>query len=327
MNDDFSIAKGWIKAYRYWLDDPIIMKNSDNFAMWTYLNLLATHQTRQVEFNGKRHLLNPGELITGRKSISRKLKMDESKVQRILKRFTDEGLISQRTTNKNRLIRINSWDNDQISEHQNGQQKIPGTVMKKEVLDDSTKPDKQPDGQQDKKIRTTIEQQSNTNKNYKNIKNVEEAVDKRTSHLKQVNECFKAWGIKPKGDEKRITENLLREYGYNLVRKAFEIATFRNVKKLDYVKGIIEEENKKIANEEAMQIRDEAREKGICPSLKEVEEFFIQQGSESELAKSFYVEQSTNKWITFDKGYIGYGDDWKIKAALRCGIIYSRKYN
>ena len=29
--------KGWIKFYREWLDNPIITKDSEHLAVWTYL--------------------------------------------------------------------------------------------------------------------------------------------------------------------------------------------------------------------------------------------------------------------------------------------------
>lgn len=321
MNDDFSIAKGWIKAHRYWLDDPIILKNADHFAMWTYLNLLATHQARQVEFNGKRHLLNPGELITGRKSISRKLKMDESKVQRILKRFTNEGLIRQRTTNKNRLISIISWYDDQISEHQNGQQKIPGLVMKKEVLDDSTNPDKQPDRQQNRRVRTTIEQQSNTNKNYKNINNVEEVVIKDDNPLQlQITELFSSsWGREAKPGEIRLCSKLIKEVGVTIVKDAFDeaITTSSDKDSVKYVKAICE----RVYNENQEKIylvkRMEAKKNNDHPSLEEVKAFFNEIKSNEEKAVKFFNHYAAESWAIrcgLKRKYIGYKDDWKYHA-------------
>src|SRR5690606_33660381 len=87
----------------------------------------------------------PGQLLTGRKSISSELKISESKVTRILKSLEIEQQIEQQTSNKNRLISIVSWTKYQNDEQQNEQQ-----------LNNK---------------RTTTEQQVNTNKNVKNIKN------------------------------------------------------------------------------------------------------------------------------------------------------------
>ena len=106
MSHNIKKEKGWIKGYRYWLDDPIILKDSDHFSIWILLVLSAAHKEREFEFGGKRCKLNPGELITGRKSISSKLKINESKVQRILKCLHNNGLIFQKTTNRFRFIKI-----------------------------------------------------------------------------------------------------------------------------------------------------------------------------------------------------------------------------
>jgi len=220
MNEGARKNAGWIKAYRYWLDDPIILKNSNHLAIWAYLNLLATHQPREVEFQGKKYLLKPGELITGRISISERLNIHDSMVQRILKCFSMNGLIKQKTTNKNRLVRIISWDNDQNSEHQNAHQKNSGILTKKVPLNNILKPIEQKNEHQGGVIRTTIEQQSNTYNNDKNIKNdKEEAVKPTNSSAKQVNECFSIWNRKAKKSEIIPIEGFIMEFGIRSVSR------------------------------------------------------------------------------------------------------------
>lgn len=142
--------EGWVKWHRKVLDNPIIMKDKDYFAIWGYLLLKATHKKYDTIFKGKRITLKPGQLIVGRKSIAQILKIDESKVQRILKTFENEQQIEQQTTSQNRLISIVNWNEYQESEQQNEQQ----------VNNDCT----------------TSEQRVNTNKNVKNIKNEEEKI-------------------------------------------------------------------------------------------------------------------------------------------------------
>lgn len=139
-------VNGWIKLHRKLLDNPIIMKDSDHLAVWMYLLLNATHAEYPALFRGKRIMLKPGQLITGRKSIAESLKsVSESKVTRVLKLFESEHQIEQQTSNKNRLISIVNWDFYQASEQQNETQVNNN--------------------------RTTSEQQVNTNKNVKNNKN------------------------------------------------------------------------------------------------------------------------------------------------------------
>lgn len=152
--------EGWIKTYRSLLDNPIIMKDKDYLATWIYLLLNATHSKYDALFNGKRITLNNGQLITGRKSISEKLKIDESKVQRILKSFENEQQIEQQTGTRNRLVTILNWDKYQENEQQNAHQMNNNC--------------------------TTSEQQVNTNKNVKNIKNErnnKKEIDKEKMHF------------------------------------------------------------------------------------------------------------------------------------------------
>lgn len=151
--------QGWIKLHRQVLDNPVVCKDSEYFAVWCYLLLEATHQDKSIVFNGKRITLQPGQLITGRKSVSEKFNIEESKVQRILKTLESEHQIEQQTSNKNRLITIVNWQMYQESEQQNEQQ-----VNNK---------------------CTTSEQQVNTNKNVKNEKNEKNEKKKKTSCPKE----------------------------------------------------------------------------------------------------------------------------------------------
>jgi DNA-binding transcriptional regulator YhcF (GntR family) len=127
------------------LDNPVVWKDSDHLAVWIYLLLNATHKDMDVLFKNKRITLKPGQLITSRKSIAKKLDISESKVHRVLKMLEIEQQIEQQTSNKNRLITIVGWN-----EYQSCEQQIE---------------------QQVNNNRTTSEQQVNTNKNIKNIKN------------------------------------------------------------------------------------------------------------------------------------------------------------
>lgn len=140
--------QGWIKLYRKMLKNPVVCKDGDHLAVWVYLLLNATHEEYPMLFKGEKIILKPGQLITGRKSISMKLNVSESKVQRILNFLKSEQQIEQQISNKNRLITILNWSEYQSCEQQ--------------------------DEQQVNNNRTTSEQQVNTNKNVKNNKNVKE---------------------------------------------------------------------------------------------------------------------------------------------------------
>ncbi|UPK42484.1 hypothetical protein [Paenibacillus pabuli] len=137
---------GWIKLHRKTMDNPIVCKDADHLAVWIYLLTNATHKEYPAVFAGEKIMLQPGQLITGRKTIGEKFSVHESKVQRILKKFETEQQIEQRSSNNKRLISILSWSDYQSSEQQNEQQ------MNNQ--------------------RTTDEQPVNTNKNVKNLINI-----------------------------------------------------------------------------------------------------------------------------------------------------------
>ena len=138
--------EGWIKIHRKMLENPIICKDSDYLSVWIYLLLNATHKEIPALFKGEKITLQPGQLITGRKSMSNKLKISESKIYRIINEYKSEQQIEQQTSNKNSLITILNWNKYQQSEQQNEQQM--------------------------NNKRTTTEQQLNTNKNVKNDNNI-----------------------------------------------------------------------------------------------------------------------------------------------------------
>lgn len=114
--------EGWIKSYRGMLENPIICKDADHYAVWGYLMHYAAHNKFDVLFDGKRITLFPGQLITGRKKIADHFGINESKVVRILKLFKIEQQIEQQTCSKSSLISILNWHKFQGSEQQHEQQ-------------------------------------------------------------------------------------------------------------------------------------------------------------------------------------------------------------
>lgn len=153
MNEDFT----YIKLYRRILNNPVVCKDADHFAIWTYLLLVATHTEREKMFKGKKTILKPGQLITGRIAIHKHLKISESKVQRVLKNLENEQQIEQQTSNQNRLITILNWN-----DYQGSEQLIEQSVNNK---------------------RTTTEQPVNTYKNDKNVKNDKKEIYSEISDL------------------------------------------------------------------------------------------------------------------------------------------------
>ena len=131
------MSNGWIKLHRKTLDNPIVMKDTDYLAVWMWLLLNATHSDHDTIYEGERITLKPGQFITGRKIISKELKINESKIQRILKTFEIEQQIEQQTNPRCRLISILRWTDYQLDEQQSEQQ-----VNNKRTLNNKTKNNK-----------------------------------------------------------------------------------------------------------------------------------------------------------------------------------------
>lgn len=127
------------------LDNPIIMKDAEHLAVWMYLLLNATHAEYPALFKGQKIMLQPGQLITGRKSIAEALSVNESKVRRIMDVFESDQQIDRQRSNKNTLVTLKNWDRYQIFDLLNDQQSTNN--------------------------RPTTDQQLTTNKKNNNIKN------------------------------------------------------------------------------------------------------------------------------------------------------------
>ncbi|HAB66520.1 MAG TPA: hypothetical protein DCE23_04035 [Firmicutes bacterium] len=255
--------EGWIKLHRKTLDNPIITKDSDYLAVWIYLLLNTTHKEYDVLFKGERITLKKGQLLTGRKSISEKLKIDENKVQRILKTLENEHQIEQQSSNKNRLITIVSWDKYQQDEQQ--------------------------DEQQVNNNRTTSEQQVNTNKNVKNIKNDKNVIttigDSCVDGLQDVIDFYQdnIGLITPYAVE--VFTDYAKEMPCDVIVYAMKKAVEANVRTIQYIKGTLnnwqnagvktliqaEEESQKFKNNKQEPKKEESEEEKIQRRLKEME--------------------------------------------------------
>src|SRR5690606_4526366 len=113
---------GWIKIHRKMLENPVVCKDSDYLAVWIYLLLNVTHKEQPAWFKGEKITLKPGQLITGRTSISERLSISDSKVKRILLEFERDQQIDRQRSNKNSVISIVNWDKYQHDDQQNDQQ-------------------------------------------------------------------------------------------------------------------------------------------------------------------------------------------------------------
>ena len=113
--------EGWLKIHRKILENTIVCKDSDHLSIWIYLLLNATHKDIPALFRGHKITLEPGQLITGRKSIAKQLNISESKVKRTLIELESDQQIVRQRSNQNSLISIVNWNKYQAHDQQNGQ--------------------------------------------------------------------------------------------------------------------------------------------------------------------------------------------------------------
>jgi hypothetical protein len=102
------MKNGWIKLHRK-VAEHETANNPRWFSVWIHLLLMATHNRSTFLFNGKIMKLNEGEILTGRKEISRISGVSESTVEDILNYLERQQQIRQRKTTKNRIITILNW--------------------------------------------------------------------------------------------------------------------------------------------------------------------------------------------------------------------------
>ena len=101
--------RGYIKLWRKGKEwafsrEPLAL------ALWVYLLWEANHKETKRYFQGKITIVNPGQLLTGRKYLADIVGISEGSVEKYLKLFEIENQLVQQKTNKNRLITILNWE-------------------------------------------------------------------------------------------------------------------------------------------------------------------------------------------------------------------------
>lgn len=111
-------SQGYVAIHRKMLENPIVMKDTEHCTVWLYLLLNATYSEHKAIFAGKEITLKRGQLIISRNKISNDLKINESKIKRILENFRNYQQIEQQTTPNGSLITIVNWELYQKNEKQ-----------------------------------------------------------------------------------------------------------------------------------------------------------------------------------------------------------------
>lgn len=128
----------YIKLFRKILKSPI-WDNEKALKIWIWCLLKATHTERKQLVGQQIVDLEKGQFIFGRKKASEELKMTESTIYKYIKLLEELQMLTVNSNNKFSVVSIEKWENYQVEELKNNSKE------------------------------TTKEQQSNTNKNVKNI--------------------------------------------------------------------------------------------------------------------------------------------------------------
>ena len=107
--------QGWVKFYREWMSNIAITKDNDHLAVWIYLLTNTTYTEKEDYFNAKKITLKAGQLLCMQKDICNNLKLEPTKLRRILKLFKSAELIDYQTDNHKTLITLVVWDFSQSS--------------------------------------------------------------------------------------------------------------------------------------------------------------------------------------------------------------------
>jgi len=167
--------RGWIKLHRCIYQHPR-SNNPEWLAVWVWLLTHASHKPTGAIFKGRRITLMPGQMVTGRNSISLQTGVKPSTVYRILKQLIGEQQIEQQSSSTSSLISVVNWDYYQSGEQQSEQRANNEIALKVQ------KGEQQMDNKSDLLTRTCdasgslIEQQENSertaNEHIQEVKNV-----------------------------------------------------------------------------------------------------------------------------------------------------------
>lgn len=143
------MSLGWVKVHRKLLHSDIF-DNEKMLKVFIYCLLKTSHKSHKVRVGRQVVELEPGQFVFGRKQAAAELKMSESTVWRYMKSLETETVLLLKPNNKFTLVTLANWAVYQGDDVESGQQKNNRW--------------------------TTDEQQMDTNKNVKNVKNEKKLV-------------------------------------------------------------------------------------------------------------------------------------------------------
>ena len=138
------MQRGYVKTYRC-LMDSAVWQNDKLLKTWMWCLLKAVHTPQEVGVGLQTVALEAGQFIFGRQSASREIGYPESSIWRYIKTLEKFGMLNIKTTNKFSVITVENW-----ALYQSADTEPTSKVARK---------------------RKTSENQLDTYKNVKNVKN------------------------------------------------------------------------------------------------------------------------------------------------------------
>lgn len=117
---------GWLKLYRNLIEKSIwINSTSEQKVILITLLCMANHKAAKWEFDSQIYEVQPGQLVTSLPHIVERCADKDITIQKVrtaLKRFEKLGFLTDKSTNKNRLITILNWGIYQDIDNENNSQ-------------------------------------------------------------------------------------------------------------------------------------------------------------------------------------------------------------
>lgn len=224
-----SRRQGWITLYRELIKKPIWLNSTpEQKTILITLLLMANHEENEWEWKGQKFTVKPGQMITSLNSIVDKCGkgITTQNVRTALKRFEKLGFLTNESTKQNRLITIVNWRKYQSVESK------PNKDSNNQLTNDQQRPNNQ--------LTTNNNDNNDNNENNDNnnyyVRNSEDKL-----YLKTFAECG---GNCSKYNFYKLRD-LEKEYGEEQLIKAIETAADNNKITTAYIKGILNNWNKK----------------------------------------------------------------------------------
>ena len=218
--------QGWITLYRELIKKPIWLNSTpEQKTILITLLLMANHEENEWEWKGQKFTVKPGQMITSLNSIVDKCGkgITTQNVRTALKRFEKLGFLTNESTKQNRLITIVNWRKYQSVESK------PNKDSNNQLTNDQQRPNNQ----------LTTNNNDNNENNDNNNYYVRNSEDKL--YLKTFAECG---GNCSKYNFYKL-KDLEKEYGEEELIKAIETSADNNKVTTAYIKGILNNWNKK----------------------------------------------------------------------------------